>query len=292
MSGCLIVAKIAYCITAHNEPEQVARLVNRLETDSDYVYIHFDKVIGEQTFQDWKIMLKHGFPDSNIEVVSKFRCKWGSFGVVDVFLSAMEYYDAVKYDYFLNLTGACYPLKSPESIKKELDKQSNAFMGIVELPFSGWGAHGGMERILNRWYFSPIRFRIPRLRRQLPNNLKPFGGLSWFFLPKDIVSYLLTYIRNNPHVKRFFEKTFCPDEIFFQTLLMNSPHRLRIVNDSRRYVAWKGQVPHPTVLTKADFWGLKNSGKLFARKFSQHIDKEILDMIDRDIEEERKNHTV
>jgi hypothetical protein len=200
----------------------------------------------------------------------------------------MEYCDAFKYDYLVNLTGACYPLRSSESIKKEFDKQSSAFMEVFELPFSGWGHHGGMERIQNRWYFSPIRFRIPRLRRNLPDNLKPYGGSSWFCLPKDLVTYLLDFVRNHPNIKRFFEKTFAPDEIFFQTLLMNSPYRWRLINDNKRYIEWEGQSPHPKVLTRADFYKLKTSGKLFARKFNHKIDKEILDMIDQEIMREEK----
>lgn len=75
-----------------------------------------------------------------------------------------------------------------------------------------------------------------------------------------------------------------PDEIFFQTILLNSSLASDIVNDDMRYIEWKDpNSGSPSVLDMNDFPGLANSPKLFARKFDEEVDVEILDRIDHEI---------
>ena len=287
------MAKIAYGIFAYRDPEMVARIINRLHTESDLMYIHFDTAIGERRFRACKKLIEQKCPNENTEIVSVFRCKWGSFGLVDSFLSAMKHFNDLDFDYFINLTEGCYPLKSTEAIKREFNQQNSVFMEVFEMPFSGWD-NGGMPRIQNRFYFVPSRkypyvriFSIPRIRKKLPLNLKPYGGSGFFCLPREVVKYVVDFVEKNPSVRSFFRRTHIPDEMFFQTILMNSHYSSRIVNDNKRYVDWNRSTAggHPAILTKSDFDNIKTSGKLFARKFDPSIDSEILNLIDQDIEE-------
>jgi hypothetical protein len=286
----LTMTCIAYCILTYKEPERVARLVNRLQTDTDFMYIHFDTMIGKQRFKEWKKFIEMKCPQKNIEIVSKFRCKWGSFGQVDATLSAMKYYEDYNYDYFINLSGECYPLKPPEVIKKELNGQNCGFMEFFRIPYGSWW-RGGLNRIKNRFYFIPrmgypyVRiFSIPRLKKGLPCGLEPYGGRGGFCLPKEHVSYVIQFVEKNPNVRKFFKRTLIPDEIFFQTILMNSPLRSKVVNDNKRYIDFATKDAHPKILTKDDLGNMKKSGKLFARKFNLDVDKDILDIIDQEIE--------
>ncbi len=290
------MARIAYCIIAYKDPERVVRLINRLQTDSDFKYVHFDTSIGKQRFRNWKRLIEEKCPNKNIEIVSVFRCKYMSFGRVAADLSAMKYFDNFNYDYYINLTESCYPLKSASAIKEEFDHQDSIFMEVFAMPYKGWGK-GGMWKLENRFYFFPRRkypyvrlFRIPRLKKELPYGLKPYGGYGLFCVPKDVVSYILSFVEQKPRLKKFFKRTAVPDEIFFQTILMNSSYRSRIVNDNKRYLDYNRGIPPPGVgygpkiLTKDDFEKMKKSNKLFARKFDSAIDKEVLNIIDQHIE--------
>ena len=96
-----------------------------------------------------------------------------------------------------------------------------------------------------------------------------------------MVSYALNFLDKNPSVKSFFKRTFAPNEMIWHTILMNSPLKDRIVNDNLRYVDFIRS--HPRILTKEDYAMLRDSGKLFARKFDPDVDGEILDMIDAEI---------
>ncbi len=287
------MVSLAYGIFAYKDPELVARLINRVQTDSDFTYVHFDTSIGEQRFRDWKKLIETKCPNKNIEIVSIYRSKYMSFGLVDMTLSSMKYFDNFNYDYYLNLSGSCYPLKPASVIKKEFDHQDSIFMEVFELPWNGW-FQGGIYRLRSRFYFLSGRknphnvhlLRIPRLKKELPYGLKPYGGSDWFCLPKEVVRYILDYVEQKPKLKEFFKRVAIPDEIFFQTILMNSPYRSRVVNDNKRYIDWsRGRGSSPTTLTKDDFQKMKKSNKLFARKFDPSIDSEILNLIDQDIEE-------
>ena len=84
----------------------------------------------------------------------------------------------------------------------------------------------------------------------------------------------------NPQVVRFFRHVFVPDEIFFQTILMNSPLHDEIENDNLRYVEWSRE-PAPAVLGVDDLDAMLSSGKLFARKFDPTVDDAVLAELDR-----------
>ena len=215
--------KLAYCITAYQEPQRIIRLVKRLITPTDYFYIHFDKSIGEEKFDEWKELITQELGYKSIEIDSKFFCKWGSFGLTASTLSAMNYFEEFDYDYLLNLTGDCYPLKTAHQIKNELENKTCGFMNFWKMPYEGW-ACGGMNRISNNYYFFRKKeypyvrtLQIPRIRRKLPCNLEPYGGWNWFTLPKQFVSYIVQFVEKNYNIKKFYKHAFAPGEMFFHT---------------------------------------------------------------------------
>jgi hypothetical protein len=291
--------KIAYYIAAFKEPERIVRLINRVQTNSDFVYVHFDTMIGLEKFREWKSIIEKKCQNKNIKIVSEFRCKWGSFGTVDAALSAMNYFENFDYDYFIHLTGECYPLKSPEHIKRELDGKNCAFIEFFKLPYNGWLPDGGLNRINNRHYFIPKKsypyvwaVRIPRLKKGLPYGLKPYGGHGGVFLHKKHVNYIVNYVKENPQLRKFFKRAWAPDEMFFETILLNSALKSEVINESKKYADFAENKSHPVNLTKTDFENLKRSGKLFARKFKTGVDNEILNFIDIEIEKSRQNTPV
>lgn len=285
------MAAIAYYILAYKEPERIVRLVNRLKTPSDNFYVHIGIDVGKQRVNEWAHMIEQKCPKANVKIASEFLTKRGSFDSVAAPLAAMKYFEELNYDYFVNLTGECYPLKHPDKIKKEFEGQTSGFMEFFELPSPVW-ASGGMERLEKKFYFLSVGkhyklLRVPRLRKALPCNLKPYGGSAAFCLHKQLVNYVLEFLETNPSVIKFFRHAGYADEVFFQTILMNSPFKSRIVNDDKRYIDWDQSTGgHPKYLTTHDFLKMVESKKLFARKFSLAVDKNILDIIDQMINKE------
>lgn len=279
---------LAYLISTFKEPERVVRLVHRIAEKQDFVYVHLDKKVGAQKISSWQSHIEKNCENFNIKVTSTTVVNWASFGLTESTLKAMEYFSDFDYEYFINLSGDCYPLKSKEKIKEDLSGKKTGFMNYWKMPYEHW-YKGGMERIENN--FIPIRYpkypyvkflRIPRLRKRLPCKLEPYGGTNWFCLPKEQVDYMTDYVQKNPDINKFFRTTFAPGEVFFTTIMLNSPFNDRIVNDDKRLINWvEGTYPgNPGIYTVKHYPELIKSDKLFARKFSTKIDSRILDLLD------------
>jgi hypothetical protein len=96
----------------------------------------------------------------------------------------------------------------------------------------------------------------------------------------DAVSFVHHYVRDHPEFASVFRRVFIPDELFFQTILVNSELRNRIVNDDLRYIRWTATGSGPEVLLVDDFDRLRDTESLFARKFDQGADGRVLDLIE------------
>jgi hypothetical protein len=246
-------------------------------------------MIGKEKFKQWKDLIIQSCQGKNINVVSEFRVKYASFWQVKAMLSAMEYYKNYSYDYFIDLFPDSYPLKPLTLIKNELNKQNCSFMEVLKLPYEGWYKRG-LSRIDNRHYYIPIKWypyvhilSIPRLKKGLPCGLEPYGGRGNHCLKQEHVNYILKFTEKNPEVSKFFDSVYAPDELFFQTILMNSPIKSQIINQSILYVDFSEGSSHPKRLTIADLRRLKESDKFFARRFDSKFDEHILDVIDQEI---------
>lgn len=71
--------------------------------------------------------------------------------------------------------------------------------------------------------------------------------------------------------------TRCADELFLQTILMNSVFKDNITGDNLRYVDFKRGKPY--VWRKEDIDELLSAPGIFARKFDEQIDSVIVDEI-------------
>lgn len=296
-----ISVQLAYIISAYKLPDLLVRLVNRLHSQNASFFIHVDKKTPRHVFD----RMKHGLTDfDNVFFLQRHKCYHGDFGHVRASLKGIREIVSqdAPFDYVILLTGQDYPLKTNAEIEAFFTKnQDTSFVEHFPLPFSGWGEDGGMERIERRHYrlmgqnvgfpvgaktgrFLPIKklLNVPfSVRPEFPAGLKPYGGSSYWNLSREAISYVSDYVNHNPGFVRFFSRTWVSDEIFFQTLLLNSPLRDKIVDDSLRYVEWHRPGKKPDILGKDDFNALRSSSKLFARKFDPGVDGDILDMIDK-----------
>lgn len=80
----------------------------------------------------------------------------------------------------------------------------------------------------HRWHL-----HLP-LRRRFPLGLVAYGGSSYWWSTREAIQYVQRFVVEQPGAYRFFKHVDVPDEIFFHTILMNSPLRESVVNDERR----------------------------------------------------------
>jgi len=108
-----------------------------------------------------------------------------------------------------------------------------------------------------------------------------YGG--WFFctLSAACVRYARDFTRDNPDLLRYFRTVLAPEEVFLQTVLVNSG-KFRFEPDSRRYIDLSAsRNNHSKTLGVADLDAMLASGAHWARKFDPEHDRAVLDMLDQ-----------
>jgi hypothetical protein len=272
--------RLAYIISAYKNLSQVARLVRRIECEGNALFVHVDKKTNDDDYRAFA----NGLTDvPSLHLLERHVCHWGGFGHIRATLKGLDELLArrVPFDYVILLTGQDYPIKSSDFIGEFFEENRGmSFMGFGSLPTKWWSPRGGLDRV-EYWHLRLYgnHFRSP-LKRRFPAGLRPFGGGAYWCLSRECVEYVSDFVGNRPDVVQFFKHVDIPDEIFFQTVIMNSELRGTVVNDNLRYVDWtRGR--RPAILETSDFERLRDSSKLFARKFDVRRDENVLDLIDR-----------
>jgi hypothetical protein len=295
---------IAYLICAHTNADQLLRLIDRLRDEHADFFIHVDKKCDFSIFHC--LFPQKLYP--NVNFTKRENGSWGRIGIVKGILHALKVIVSSdkNYDYIILLSGQDYPVKSNAYIRDYLKRNSGKiFMEYFKLPCEGWNTW--MDRIeqyhfvfrgesyiyppgaeiktykdklLNKLF--ELYFPLPR---RFPANLKPFGGSAWWAIPRNAAIYILNFTKKHPEYMRYHENTLLPDEIFFQTIFLNSQNKNIIDNltgKNLHYIDWKYKKDpaSPKTLQEEDIHYLLDTDKLFARKFDINIDSKILELLD------------
>ncbi|TWI65196.1 core-2/I-Branching enzyme [Pseudoduganella lurida] len=299
--------KIAYLIMAHDQPELFGRLARAVYAEGVSIYAHIDAKSDCAAFIAASAGLPVGFTPDPVKV------NWGGFSQVAAMLRLIEQAVAAdEHDYFIFLSGRDFPLYSHGRLVQELDRHpGRSYMNFYPL------ADGAdfVEKIRNHCYHDvyarlPGRFlrraagRIVRaINARLPDRsfvagLQPYRGSTSWCLGRDIAQYIVKFTRNprNRAYLDFFQSVSCCDEIFFQTIVLNSPYAATLnlydidgtkpagemKNENKaslHYIDWSPDREDPAILVDRDFKSMYASGKLFARKFDVRRSAGILDRI-------------
>jgi Core-2/I-Branching enzyme len=281
---------LGYIISAYKHPEQLIRLVRRLEAPGTSFFIHIDRKTDKRTYE----AIRSGLVDIPVIFLARHVCQWGGFGHVAATLEGIRAIvgGSTDCDRVILLTGQDYPIRSPARIQAFFaDHPEQEYIEHSPLPYEGW-ERGGMERIRS-WHWrvrgrhlalSPGRLPI---RRSIPGRLRPYGGSSYWCLTRPCLAYIDAWTRTHATFVDFFRRVDVPDELFFQTIVLNSPFASAVVDDDLRYIAWEdSDAASPTILTMAHLPALLASSDLYARKFDPSVDPDIIEALDRSIDAE------
>lgn len=286
--------KKAYIILVHKNPQQVYRLLEKLDDGNSIFFIHLDKRTSIKSFRK----LDHF--QQKLKFVEREKTGWGSFGLVTATINALKEVKKAdeKFDQVILLSGQDYPIKSNLFIDTFFKESGySIFIEYFTIPnYEKWEPRGGLYRV-DKYYLGHKLYQkytaktlnflsgfFSRLKRNLPDDLIPYAGSQWWMINMHAVNYILEFIEQNPDYVSFHKFTFAADEVFFHTILLNASDELlhnSIAKDSKRFLSWKdSNNAHPDVLTVKDLTDLKNSTALFARKFDERVDSKIFNLID------------
>ena len=272
--------KHAYLILAHNEPELLSLLVERLDDVRNDIYIHFDRKLSVlpdiKTLHAGLYILKDRV-DVRWADVSMLEAEYKLFhAVVD---------SGSQYSHHHLISGVDLPLKNQDYIHSFFAQhQGKEFVGLHQRPMN---SHA--DRALHYWHPFTRSFRgsgcvfaIKRILRYLVvqtqvllgirrNTTIPFHkGGQWVSITRELIDYLL---EQEERAFTIFSRTFGADEYFVPTLIWDTPFMERLfdaTDESRgamRYIGWRadGQLID---FTLQDLPALQQTEYLFARKFN------------------------
>lgn len=277
-----------YLILAHTNLSQLDRLVKTLADDHTNIFIHIDKKVPLTELPKYDF-----YHTERVEVLKeRFSIQWGGFCMIRATLTLMKAAASKTKDgYFILISGQDFPLKSNKFIYDHLHQGDRAeYITNWPIPYEKWSG-GGLSRIRYFWFVDQIGFKaskllyyfqkISKMRRTYVPAQLPVGGSQWWCLTYNCVEYILEFVASNSAYKIFFKHTLIADEMFFQTIVLNSPFKASVVNNNLRHVEFDGLNTHPNVLGAKDLSSLMASENLWARKFDQNYDTDILEQLEQ-----------
>ncbi|NES18035.1 MAG: beta-1,6-N-acetylglucosaminyltransferase [Symploca sp. SIO3E6] len=279
--------KIAYIILVHKNPQQLIRLINRLDVEESTFFVHIDKKTNQDIYQEiYEFINKN----SNMFLLQRKNIYWGDFSQISpVLLGIKEIFKQdIDFNYVKLLTGQDYPIKSRKEVEYFLLANPNkSFMEYFSIPSKQWQEEGEIDGGMGRIKYLYLRILKNRFKtkieRRFPKGFQPFAGSAYWCLSRECGEYLNGFIDKRKSFINFFKGVNLPDEIFFQTIFMNSPFQKDIINNNLTYTDWSNNAAHPAILCTKDLENLSKSSYLFARKFDACQDSKILDLLDKKI---------
>lgn len=277
------MTRIAYCLLVHKNPAQVARLLRALWDPDHVFYVNVFRAQMRQAQAEWARAFVP-LQSPQLHIVYRYGAGWATFKCVAATLDAMRWFRRTGYDYLVNLTGQCYPIQPREEIQRRLAQSTQTHLEAKDDSDDLLR----IRRYTHKVFILPISehgmaFLYPRIRKELPDGMRPYGGSAYFCMRKEHVAFVLDYVDHHPALKKFYRNAADPDETFFQAILMNSPVRDQVMTtENFRYIDWPPDATTPKILTMADLPAIRKSGMLWARKFDINVDARVLDEIDRD----------
>lgn len=282
----------AYLIMAHEYNFCLRSLIKCIDDKRNDIYVHVDKKARYFPFEE----LRKAVSFSRIFFVKRTNSNWASFGLVRAELVLLETAaKEEKYAYYHLLSGADLPLKSQNDIHKYFQEYSGyQFVEYVKndqdydrIQYSYF-----LQNIINHGSTSIVNRGLMKIQRtavsiQKKMNLKKnkridlYRGAQWFSITDEFAHYV---IQSKHRIQKIFNNTLCPDELFIQTILAGSPFEASVFNryenqicNSMRYIDWKRGNPY--VFRIEDYEQLVHSDMMFARKFSETVDRDIIEQI-------------
>jgi hypothetical protein len=161
--------------------------------------------------------------------------------------------------------------------------------------FAMWKKDGGMGRLeyynfydlfnaksslgkKGLYFTKKLQMKL-KVKRDMNFKEQLFGGSTYWTLSRQTLQFVIDFTEQNPAFFRRFKYTFCAEEIYFQTVIMNSEHSKNVINDNLRFIDWEnGEDGSPAFLNENDFDRIVNTNNLFARKIDSNKLKQMLNM--------------
>ena len=272
--------KMAILIQCHAKADQINKIIEFFDDDNIDIYIHIDKKSN--------IISKINI-NSNTHILNEsIDVRWGRFSQVEANIAMFKEVakSNKKYKYVHLISGHDYPIKDLSYIKDFFKNADKQFVDYIKLPNKCLVKDGNdrykvyypqwiidrpkclWKRIV-RVLYREIVLATKIFERNLENIPEVYYGSQWMSITSECMNYILDYIKTNNEYYNFFKNSIYSDEMFFQTIILNSHFKESINNNNLRYIDWSANLESPKSLENADIDLAIASNNIFARKIDQ-----------------------
>lgn len=272
-------AKIAYLVLVHRYPEQFKRMFRAIYAPGNLYVVHVDENSGAVLEADIRAFLA---PYQGAEILPSRPARWGGYSLVEAELRGMARLLEMgrDWDFFINLSGQDFPLRSPAWIRSFLGRNRGwEFIRAADQALARPETMGRVEQVFVE---HPERMEETARSRPFMEGVRPYIGNQWMIVSRAFCQFAC----HDPRAERFktfYRNTFIADEGFFPTLMMNCDQHGEVVGDDLRMIDWvpDGDIKlRPRTFTLQDAPQLLASDALFARKFDASVDDAVLDVLE------------
>lgn len=284
----------AYMIIAHRQFDLLAKLITALDDERNDIFVHIDAKVRDFDFEKFKVLPKR----SRIYFTPRIGVTWGDFSQVKCELILLAEVDKMQksgraYDYVHLISGADLPIKSNDEIHRFFNENAGRQFVHFTADNVSENSEGRIKyyhlfrrrRNLFTKILAQIVLRVQMLcgvNRLKNKNIKVQKGCNWFSITGAFAAYIA---QASKPLEKIFRFSYCGDEVFVQTALVNSPFADDVYMKNcgnnhlacARLIDW--QRGNPYVFRTEDFEMIKNSPAVFARKFDMDVDSEIIDKV-------------
>ena len=297
---------IHYLVLAHKDFDQVQLLINKIKTKNSKIYVHVDGKV--KVFPKLK---------NTTLIKDRIRTNWWWFSLVKCELNGIKeiYKNMKEWDHLVVISWQCRPIQKMEDIEKYI----NALGDESCLDYENITKESTQK--VDRYYFNDLKLYMPHLdkwlytlindklwhnmrwtkipmttvilsyivslilpkRKYLLSNYTLYKWWQWICLSQKHVKWMMEFLKTEKWKKFYnsFKFTNCSDEIFFQTLIYNSPMKDEVRNETLWYLERIETASSPYILTTDYYDKIKKSWKLFARKFDINVDRDIVERLEK-----------
>lgn len=320
-SGRTASTRFLYFVTAHKSPAQTARLVGALlaASESGQVLLHYDPASPTLNLGDLASNERvHQLPNpleirwgdfSLVEALLR-GLRWAianldfdwliwlsgqdyPLGTLQTFESELAHGSHDGYfRHFRALGHPGWPLS--EGLKRYyfryFDLPRNSY--FYRLPLSVKVALGALRKrfvdsqqlvmIWPRQRNNPAKLGLRRLSTPFSPSRPCIGGWVWLNIRRTCAEYIVDYAQKHPKFVRHYQSSYCPDESFAHSILVNAGS-FDLANLAFRHIYW-GDKRFPssprTITVGESLDSALCAGSPFARKFDEGLDAVALDILD------------
>lgn len=287
----------AYLILAHKNWGQLQKLIHMLDDRRNDIFVHIDRK-SSFSMADKQLLLD-AVSRSRLVFVERVAVSWGGYSTIRAEMNLLRASVRGHYQYYHYISGMDLPIKTQDEIHSFFAWNAGKEFIAVETgqdvdrleerlryywPFQEVVGRPGGESVFRKAQVLCIRLQV-KLGIDRLRGLKYAKGDSWYSITDDLAQYI---VEHEGLIHKWLKYTLCGDESFVQLMAIHSG-RLHSCYRSEpgegvsailRLIDWeRGTTMSPYTFGMSDYDLLLQSENLFARKFDETVDCEIVKAI-------------